>query len=299
MRLGRSMQDIDRAERLALVGEGDLDGVVHAAAADDFDVAAVGPAAEDAGRRPSDRCRRAAAIVVAVPAVAPVEPAVGAEEGAVDVGGVAGEAELRDELARARRPRRRRRCPRAARCWAARPCTARRVPEHAHRERHLVGEHGALVEAALAVGVLQQADAVGSSLSSPSAGKFCPAAASIQNVLVTAPIIRMKHHRRLRNPLHHKPRRHLEPFHFRVVLRRAFVAARPTCQRHHHQHQRHQADTHSFIHGDHYPLGGICIPLFYANRLRKAPPPHSNTNQTFQGLAGLAKRFNRRARRER
>ena len=47
MRLGLARQMLHGDERLALGGEGDLDGVVHAAAADDFDVRAVGPAAED------------------------------------------------------------------------------------------------------------------------------------------------------------------------------------------------------------------------------------------------------------
>src|SRR4029077_6798732 len=43
------VQDIDGDQRLPLVGEGDLDRIVHDADADDLDLAAVGLAAEDAG----------------------------------------------------------------------------------------------------------------------------------------------------------------------------------------------------------------------------------------------------------
>ena len=64
--------------------------------------------------------------LVSVAAVAPGDAAGGRDEAAVNVGRVADEAELVDDLPRGGRPRRRRRCLPAARCWAGWPRTARR-----------------------------------------------------------------------------------------------------------------------------------------------------------------------------
>src|SRR5262249_2547320 len=95
------VQNVDRGERLALGGESDLDRVVHAAPATDPGLTAVGPAAEDAGGLALHQRAVGLLDLVPVPAVAPVEPAVGAEERPVNVGRVAGEAELRHQLAAA------------------------------------------------------------------------------------------------------------------------------------------------------------------------------------------------------
>jgi hypothetical protein len=142
------------------IGECDLDGIVHAAAADGFDLAAVELAAEDACRLAGHHLAVGLLDGVAMPAVAPVEPAIGAEEGAMNVGGVAGEAKLCDEfrafvgLAIAvgvfELPQARRRTG----------VQSALVPEDAHRQRHVVGEDGGLVEDAVAVGVFEKNDAV-------------------------------------------------------------------------------------------------------------------------------------------
>src|SRR6516225_12399749 len=96
---GRSgLEDIHGRQRFALRREGDLDRIVHAAAADDFDLAAIGSAAEDAGRLALEDAAVRPNDLVAMPAVGPVEPTVRSQEGTVNVGRVADEAEFRDQL---------------------------------------------------------------------------------------------------------------------------------------------------------------------------------------------------------
>ena len=93
-----NVEDGHRAQRLALLGERDFDGIVHAAAGERLDLLAVEPAAKQPRGQPlADLVAVLVDKVVAVSAVAPVEPAVGAEEAAVDIGRIAREAELADQ----------------------------------------------------------------------------------------------------------------------------------------------------------------------------------------------------------
>ncbi len=92
------VQDIDGDEWLAFGGEGDFDRVVHAAAANDLDVAAIGFAAKDASRLALRDTAVRLANLVAMSSVAPVDASIGAEKGSMHVGGVTDEVELADQL---------------------------------------------------------------------------------------------------------------------------------------------------------------------------------------------------------
>src|SRR5581483_7464319 len=149
---------VHRADGFAVGGEGDLDGVIEAAAAEAFEAAAVGTAPPDAGGEPFEPLALAGGELVTVPAVGPVEPAVGSEERPVDVAAVAVEVEPGRQLDAPRRhalvfgvfepPEAR------VRGGVQRPV----VPEYALGEDEPVGENLARVELAVAVGVLQQDD---------------------------------------------------------------------------------------------------------------------------------------------
>src|SRR5205823_417549 len=96
--LRRREEERAGGERLAFLGERDLYGVVHAAAADDLDLRSVGPAAEHS-RGAALHPRPVGAVDrMSMAPVGPVEPAVGAEKRSVDVGGVAARSEFRDDL---------------------------------------------------------------------------------------------------------------------------------------------------------------------------------------------------------
>ncbi len=82
--------DVGDDERFAGRREGDLDGVVHAAAADALGVGAVGAAAVDGGGAALEGEAVGLADVVSVAAVAEVEQTVGAELRSVQVGRIAG-----------------------------------------------------------------------------------------------------------------------------------------------------------------------------------------------------------------
>src|SRR5262249_1680904 len=99
--------------------------------------------------------------VMPMPAVAPVEPAVGAEVRSMDVGGVAGEAELGDQLGAQVRLA-------AFLCIEEFPDAGRRrgvdgalIPEGALREAEPVGEDMAGAEDAALVRGIEDDDAVG------------------------------------------------------------------------------------------------------------------------------------------
>src|SRR5262245_40815077 len=88
----------DRTERLPFVGERHFDGVVHAAASEGFNLAALERAREQLGRETlADLFAVLVDKVVTMPAVAPVHATVRAEETAVNIGRVARETELGNE----------------------------------------------------------------------------------------------------------------------------------------------------------------------------------------------------------
>src|SRR4051812_19838872 len=84
---------VHRADGVAGLGEGDLHRIVEAAAAEPFDAGAVRPAPPDARRQTFERFAVARLELVAVPAIGPVEHAVGTEEWTVNVAAVAVETE--------------------------------------------------------------------------------------------------------------------------------------------------------------------------------------------------------------
>ncbi len=181
-----AVEQIHAAETLAGLPEVDFDRVVHPAAAQHLHVGAVRFAGEDARRLPfreqtplgvgeprlrfgGDRGRVVLAAklslaqvadLVPVPAVAPVEPAVGREERPVDIGRVAAEAERLDEhgpfvadavvvgVFQFPQVRRTARVERAA------------IPQAPLGEDQLVGKHRRLVEHTVALGVFQDEDLV-------------------------------------------------------------------------------------------------------------------------------------------
>src|SRR5687768_12559058 len=89
------VHEVHGSQHVAGGGEVDLDGVIHAAAAMHLHVAAVRVRGEDPRGFPL--AGGLAAFVrelMPVPAIAPIDAAVGTEEAAVDVGRIAGKAEL-------------------------------------------------------------------------------------------------------------------------------------------------------------------------------------------------------------
>ena len=149
--LRRREEERAGGERLAFLGERDLHGIVHAAAADDLDLRSVGPAAEHS-RGAALHPRPVGAVDrMSMAPVGPVEPAVGAEERSVDVGGVAARSEFRDDLLALHAAVGLGEFPDAR----GRADERAAVPQRAHREGEFVGEDDALVERAVAVGVLE------------------------------------------------------------------------------------------------------------------------------------------------
>ncbi len=153
--------EVLHADDVAIRGEIYFDGVVAAAEGVPGNVATVGLAAPDAaGERFIDEGAVFLRDLVAFAAVAPVEAAVWMEEGAVDVGGVAGVVEAADDhltlvgdavvVGVGEFPD----AGRGADVEAA------VEPAGALGKGHLVGEDGAFVEAAIVVGVFEHEDAI-------------------------------------------------------------------------------------------------------------------------------------------
>src|SRR5687768_16895697 len=93
------VEDIDRAQDFAFFGEIDLDGVVHAASAVEADIGTVRAAGEDIRAFPfAGNFSLLVAELVPMIAVAPIEPTIGTEKAAVDVGGISRVTEFAHEL---------------------------------------------------------------------------------------------------------------------------------------------------------------------------------------------------------
>ena len=157
---------------LAVRREGDLDGVVHAAGHDDVEVGSVGLGAEDVGGAVVDGGAAGAGVVLlGEGSLGPVDPPVGAEVGAVDVVGAAGEgaalepfvADVGDAVAVGVAE-----APDAG--WGG-DIDPSGVPEAALGEHDLVREDGGLVVAAILVGIDEAQQAVGGVLELLGRGK--------------------------------------------------------------------------------------------------------------------------------
>ena len=154
-----------REDAFAARREDDIDRVVHAAGHDWLDAAAVGPASEDV-RRLGDERRLAGALIplLGKRSLGPVNPAVRAEIRAVQIVRAACQGLPLEPLAAL--------VGHAVAFGVGQlPNTGRRgdidragVPHRPFREHHLVGEDGALVEFAVAVGVFQSQNPVRSFL---------------------------------------------------------------------------------------------------------------------------------------
>ena len=146
---------------VAAAGEIDLDGVVTAAERMPRDVAAVRCAAPDtAGEGFIDEGAVLLHDLVAFAAMTPVEPAVGMQEGAMHVSGIAGVVEAADDHLTLL-------CDAVVVAVSELPQSGRRAdveaavqPARALRKGHLVGEDGAFVEDAVLVGVFEHENAV-------------------------------------------------------------------------------------------------------------------------------------------
>src|SRR5262249_34237054 len=148
---------VHRAEQVAGGCERQLDRVVEAAATKTLDLGSVGATAPDARGKPFEHLALARLDLVAVAAVGPVQAALRPQEWPVDIATVTVESEVADKrlaagrlavlLLEAPQARVRGRVDDAV------------VPEDAGREGQLVGEDGAPVELAVAVGVFEQRDA--------------------------------------------------------------------------------------------------------------------------------------------
>lgn len=145
----------------AFGGEGEFDGIIHAAGEDAFQAGAVGFGAEDVGGAIADGATAAIdEVETGEGALGPIEEAVGAEVGAMDIIGAAGEhftavpflasigftvaigvGEFPDGR------------------WTG-DIDGAVMPEASLGEHDVVGEDGGAVEAAIAVGIFQAEDAV-------------------------------------------------------------------------------------------------------------------------------------------
>ena len=153
--------EILHADDVAIRREIDFDGIVTAAERVPGDVGAVGPATPDtAGKRFIDQRAVLLHHLVAFATVAPVEASIRMQERAVDVCGVAGVVEaahdhftlVSDAVVVGVRQ-----LPDAGRGADVETAVQ---PASSLWKRHLVGEDGALVEAAILVGVFEHEDAV-------------------------------------------------------------------------------------------------------------------------------------------